>query len=79
MNDNKLTIWRAVLQLPDFTRFEATGLSDADTFKTLRLALEKHATQDGRKLPLDWWRAHYEQITLEQIDVGVAYRDGEVL
>lgn len=74
---NKLTIWRAVLQLPNFTRFEATGLSDADAFKTLRLGFEEHARRHA--MALDWWRAHYEQITLEQFDVGVAYRDGEPL
>lgn len=75
---NKLTIWRASLRTPHFF-FEATGLSDAEAFKALRLGFEEHARQYHSRIAPDWWREFYEQIALEQFDLGAAYRDGELL
>ena len=67
---------RASLETRNFV-FEAYGFDDEGARETLIAALKKHAIRS--KMTPDWWEAFADGIQYRDVELGKAYRDGELL
>lgn len=70
------TIWRASLDTRHFS-FEAFAPTRGEAQLALEAGFVKHAA--AYRLALDWWYEDKDGIELNQIELGEAYRDRQLL